>query len=85
MTIIRCSLAITAIKSWFMHQLDVNNVFLHGKLDDEVYMQIPPGYCQQGEKEKYVCRLNKSLYGLKQASRTWLAKLRYFLISQGYI
>ena len=68
-TIVHCLFVIVAIKGWSLHQLNVNNAFLHSELDEEVYMQIPPGYCQQREKGKYVCRRNKLLYGLKQASR----------------
>ena len=51
-----------------MAQLDVKTAFLNGELDEEIYIQQTEGYIAEG-KEDLVCRLNKSLYGLKQASR----------------
>lgn len=60
-------LAITAAKGWYIHQLDVNNAFLHGSLVKGVYMQPPDGYNKVVPNQ--VFKLKMSLYGLKQASR----------------
>lgn len=60
-------LSIAASRHWHIHQMDVFNAFLQGDLEDEMYMSLPHGFQSQGETG--VCRLSKSLYGLKQTPR----------------
>jgi hypothetical protein len=70
------------MNSWHLHQLDVNNAFLHGDLHEDVYMSIQQGV--HHSKPTQVCKLLKSMYGLKQTSRKWYEKLTGVLIGQGY-
>ena len=57
--------------------------FLHGDLDEKIYMKQPVGFIEEG-KEEIVCRLKKSLYGLKQAPRLWYRKFDGFMQQNGY-
>jgi len=77
-------LAFDSNKHWPIHQLDINNAYLHGFIDEKLYMLPSQGYtkAQLGQ----VCRLQKSLYGLKQAGRQWnkefTSQLKAFGFSQ---
>ena len=73
MTFIMLFISLAATYNWDLHHLDINNVFLHGDLQEEVYMEQPPGFVAQGEIRR-VCRLRKSLYGLKQSRHAWFGK-----------
>ena len=83
MNTVRFLLVVSAAQRWEVHQMDVHNAFLHGDLEEEIYMQLPPGF--QSSKPNQVCRLRKSLYGLKQAPRCWFSKLSKSLLEFGFV
>jgi hypothetical protein len=83
MTIIKTIIVMAKAKGWSLHQMDVNNVFLHGDLHEEVYMEQPPSYVDQ-TRPNLVCRLKKTLYGLKQAPRDWSDKIGQYIITSGF-
>ncbi len=83
MTTVKIIIAMAATKGWSLHQMDVNNVFLHGDLHEEVYMEQPPGYVDQTQPN-LVCRLKKTLYGLKQAPKSWSNKTGQYLVTSGF-
>ena len=67
---IRSMVALGAQHKLQLHQMDVSTAFLHGELTEEVYMRQPEGFIEPG-KEHLVCRLKRSIYGLKQSPRCW--------------
>ncbi|PKU76067.1 Retrovirus-related Pol polyprotein from transposon TNT 1-94 [Dendrobium catenatum] len=80
---IRILLAIALHRDWPVHQMDVANAFLHGSLNETVYMSQPKGF-EDNNNPDYVCRLNKAIYGLKQAPRQWYNTFTSFLLSIGF-
>ena len=64
--------------------MDVENAYLAGDLQEEIYMKPPPGLPKDGPTDGRVYRLQKSLYGLKQSARIWNRKITEFFISQGF-
>jgi Reverse transcriptase (RNA-dependent DNA polymerase) len=66
MNTVRILLPVEMNQKWTLHQMDVKNAFLHGILKEEVYMAPPPTYIQQGNSN-LACKLEKSIYGLKQS------------------
>ena len=82
-TSIRVLLSIVAHLDLELEQLDVKTAFLHGDLNEEIYMHQPEGYKVEG-KESQVCRLRKSLYGLKQSPRQWYKRFDSFMLKQGF-
>ncbi|RVW14453.1 Retrovirus-related Pol polyprotein from transposon RE2 [Vitis vinifera] len=83
MSTVKVLLSVAANHGWSLSQMDVKNAFLHGELEEEVYMKIPPGHPLCGDPSR-VCKLNKSIYGLKQSPRAWHAKLSSTLEDLGF-
>jgi hypothetical protein len=88
----RTILGLAAASDWAIDQMDVKSVFLHGNIDEEVYVELPegwnlfpdifPGVSKSGET---VLILKKALYGLKQSPRLWQLTLKAALRGLGYI
>lgn len=81
---VRLILSIAVSNGWSLRQLDVQNAFLHGYLEEEVYMRQPPGY-EDKVHPHYLCKLDKALYGLKQAPRAWYSRLSKKLQDLGFV
>ncbi|KAF0929638.1 hypothetical protein E2562_022996 [Oryza meyeriana var. granulata] len=75
--------AIAAHASWLLHHLDIKSAFLNGDLSEEVYVEQPPGFAIKGKKH-LVYRLDKALYGQRQAPWVWNEKLDASLLALGF-
>ncbi|KAL3835707.1 hypothetical protein ACJIZ3_010443 [Penstemon smallii] len=83
-TTIRLVLSVAVSLNWPINQLDVQNAFLHGNLNENVYMTQPPGFTHP-DFPTYVCKLNRAIYGLKQAPRAWYERLSSKLLELGFV
>jgi transposase InsO family protein len=81
---IRVLTALAAHYDWEIHHMDVNSAFLNGELKERVYMRQPTGFRATGAQANHVWKLNKSIYGLKQAGRTWHEKIDTTLQASGF-
>jgi hypothetical protein len=80
---VRIILSLAAQNRWQLRQLDVSNAFLHGYLQETVYMAQPTGFID-AVQPSHVCHLHKSLYGLKQAPRAWFERFTSHLLTLGF-
>lgn len=80
---LRLLFSLCAQHDWELHQMDVKSAYLNGDLEEEIYMEQPEGFTVPG-KEDHVCLLKKSLYGLKQAGRTWHHKIDLVFKREGF-
>ncbi|CAJ2628272.1 unnamed protein product [Trifolium pratense] len=80
---IRILLTLAVTYKWQVHQIDINNAFLNGVLQEEVYMQQPTGF--EVADKSLLCKLHKSLYGLKQAPRAWYERLTQVLLKMSFV
>lgn len=82
-TTIRFLLSLAISSNWALHQLDIQNTFLHEDLEEAVCMKQLPDFVNS-DFPLHVCKLKKSIYGLKQTPRAWFAKLSNKLLSLGF-
>jgi hypothetical protein len=76
-------ITLAASMGWRLHQMDVKTAFLNGEIEEEVYIEQPDGFMIH-EKDSHVCRLQKAMYGLKQAPCVWYEKIDEYLMSLGF-
>ncbi|CAM8907396.1 unnamed protein product [Rhodiola kirilowii] len=81
---LRLLLAMTTVNDWHLQQMDVKIAFLHGNLNETIYMSQPIGF-EDSSKPNHVCLLKKSIYGLKQSPRQWNIKFNECMMSLGFI
>jgi phosphoribosyl-AMP cyclohydrolase len=81
---IRFLLSIVVAFDLEVEQMDVKTTFLHGDMEEEIYMKQPEGFVVKGKKE-LVCKLKKSLYGLKQSPKMWYQKFDTYILGLGFV
>ena len=81
---VRVLLSLAANLDWPLLQLDVKNAFLHGDLEEKVYMDIPPGFTSSSGTG-VVCKLERALYGLKQSPRAWFGRFSSAMRRYGFV
>lgn len=81
--IVHVILSLAARNDWTVYQLDVKSAFLHGELNEEVFIAQPPGYEQKGQEHK-VYKLKKALYSLKQAPQAWYSRIESYFMKEGF-
>ena len=77
-------LSLAVSRGWCLRQVDVSNAFLHDFLDEDVYMQQPPGF-EDSRHPQYVCKRQRALYGLKQSPYAWYVRLSDILHQLGFV
>jgi hypothetical protein len=80
---IRAVLALAAMEDWEIEAMDVTGAYLYGELDEEIYMEQPPGFIKEGQAHK-VCKLQRAIYGLKQSGKQWNKEIHASLIKLGF-
>ncbi|CAL1396308.1 unnamed protein product [Linum trigynum] len=80
---IRMVISLAAQNRWKIHQMDVKSAFLNGYLEEDIYIEQPPGYVVEGQEDK-VLKLKKALYGLKQAPRAWNSRIDKYFQQNGF-
>lgn len=83
MDTVRMIVALAAGRGWDIFQLDVKSAFLHGELNEDVYIEQPLGYVQKGNEHK-IYKLHKALYGLRQAPRAWFSRIESHFLNEGF-
>lgn len=76
-------IATAASKNWIIYQLEIKSAFLHGELQEVVYVDQPQGFVKKGSEEK-AYRLKMALYGLKQDPKAWFSKIESYFIKEGF-
>src|ERR1044072_4488089 len=82
-TSIRALLALVACLDMILEQMDVKTTFLHGNLEEQIYMKQPGGFEETGQG--LVCKLKRSLYGLKQSPRQWYKRFDSYMLKIGFV